>query len=57
MLAHRLRRRPNIVPTLGQRLVFPGIYTLRLSLLTCPDVQSQKAVSAYVLFLALQSKE
>ena len=24
MLAHRLRRRPNIVPTLGERLVFAG---------------------------------
>ena len=26
MLAHRLRRWPNIVPTLGKRLVFAGIY-------------------------------
>ena len=27
LLAHRLRRWPNINPTLGERLVFAGIFT------------------------------
>ena len=28
MLAHRLRRRPNIEPTLAQRVVFAGIQVM-----------------------------
>ena len=56
MLAHRLRRWPNIKTTLAQRLLFAGGSALpgslycalaHLSPVMNSVVQSQKAVSAY----------
>ena len=40
MLAHRLRRWSNIMPTVGQRLVFAGIRTsFRLGLSSSRDIE------------------
>ena len=43
MLAHRLRRWPNIEPSLGQRIVFAGMTCY------CSVLQNQRVVSDYTL--------
>ena len=59
MLAHRLRRWPNIKPALGQRLVFAGITTDDLAFSSASirtRGQSEKRISHEYISLALTSR-